>query len=212
MAVAQTWQNRIVGSGEEAPDQLLANPVNWRVHPRHQQEALAGVLDEVGWVQQVIVNQRTGHLIDGHLRVALAMRRGEPKVPVLYVDLDPEEEALVLATLDPLAAMAAADAEKLDELLRDVSTSEAAVQEMLSMLAAQNGLLPPDDFNPEDEWVGMPAYEQEDKRPAGRITVYFQTREAIAEFGRLIGQGITEKTKWVWFPARPPEEPVRWVE
>lgn len=211
MAVAQTWQNRIVGSGEEAPDQLLANPANWRVHPRHQQEALAGVLDEVGWVQQVIVNQRTGHLIDGHLRVALAMRRGEPTVPVLYVDLDPEEEALVLATLDPLAALAAADAEKLDALLRDVSTNEAAVQEMLSMLAAQNGLVP-DDFNAEDEWVGMPAYEQEDKRPAAKITVYFQTREAIAEFGRLIGQGITEKTKWVWYPPRPPEEPVRWVE
>jgi hypothetical protein len=29
-----------------------------------------------------------------HARVALALRRGEPTVPVLYVDLDPEEEAL----------------------------------------------------------------------------------------------------------------------
>ncbi len=26
-----TWQNRIVGYGEEAPDQLMANPDNWRV-------------------------------------------------------------------------------------------------------------------------------------------------------------------------------------
>src|SRR5690606_4570024 len=60
MAVARNWQNRIVGSGEEAPDQLLANPANWRIHPQAQQDALAGVLSEVGWVQQVIVNQRTG--------------------------------------------------------------------------------------------------------------------------------------------------------
>ena len=26
------WRNRITGSGEEAPDQLLANPANWRIH------------------------------------------------------------------------------------------------------------------------------------------------------------------------------------
>lgn len=134
------WRNRIVGAGDEAPDQLLANPANWRIHPQTQQDALEGVLNEVGWVQQVIVNQRTGHLIDGHLRVALAMRRGEPTVPVLYVDLDPHEEALILATLDPLAAMAAADAEKLDELLREVSTGEAAVQAMLAELAEAEGI------------------------------------------------------------------------
>jgi len=48
------WRNRIVGSGEEAPDQLLANPANWRIHPKAQQDALAGALDQVGWVQQVL--------------------------------------------------------------------------------------------------------------------------------------------------------------
>ena len=36
------WRNRITGSGEEAPDQLLANPANWRTHPKAQQDALAG--------------------------------------------------------------------------------------------------------------------------------------------------------------------------
>ena len=27
------WRNRIVGSGDEPPEQLLANPANWRLHP-----------------------------------------------------------------------------------------------------------------------------------------------------------------------------------
>ena len=49
------WRSRIVGSGEEAPDRLLANPANWRVHPANQRAALAGALDTVGWVQQVMV-------------------------------------------------------------------------------------------------------------------------------------------------------------
>jgi len=57
------WRNRIVGSGEEAPDQLLVNPGNWRLHPRNQQAALAGALDTVGWVQQILVNQRTGFVV-----------------------------------------------------------------------------------------------------------------------------------------------------
>ena len=66
------WRNRIIGHGEEPPDQLLANPRNFRIHPKGQQDALAAVLDRVGWVQDVIVNQRTGHVIDGHARIAIA--------------------------------------------------------------------------------------------------------------------------------------------
>ena len=76
------------------PDRLLASPANCRVHPKAQQEALAGVLDQVGWVQNVLGNQRTGHVVDGHLRVALAISRGEPLGPVLYVDLSEDEERL----------------------------------------------------------------------------------------------------------------------
>ncbi len=137
---SEPWRNRIVSHGQEIPDQLLANPANWRVHPRAQQDALNGVLSEVGWVQDVVVNQRTGHLIDGHLRVSLALKRGEPSVPVIYVDLSEDEERLVLATLDPISAMAAADKEQLDALLRQVSTGEAAVQQMLAELAEKSGL------------------------------------------------------------------------
>jgi len=140
------WRNRIIGSGTEAPDQLLAHPMNWRIHPKAQQDALAGALDEVGWVQEVIVNRRTGHLVDGHLRVTLALRRDEPSIPVKYVDLDEREEALVLATLDPIGAQAGADAAKLDELLRGVQTGSAALQSLLSEVAEKAGIAP--DFQP----------------------------------------------------------------
>jgi hypothetical protein len=116
----KAWRNRIVGSGIEPAGSFLANDKNWRVHPKPQQDALGGVLSEVGWVQQVIVNKRTSEqwgkdqnvetLVDGHLRVTLALRAGEEtEVPVLYVDLTPEEEDEVLATLDPIAALAVPD-------------------------------------------------------------------------------------------------------
>jgi hypothetical protein len=54
----------------------------WRGEPAHgHQGHRAGALDPVGWVQQVLVNQRSGFVVDGHARVALALRRGEPAVP-----------------------------------------------------------------------------------------------------------------------------------
>lgn len=137
------WRSRIVGQGTENPDQLLANPLNWRIHPRHQQEALQGVLDEVGWVQQVIVNQRTGHVVDGHLRVALALRREEPKVPVLYVDLSEDEERLILATLDPIAALAVADKEQLSVLLDGISVRSAEVAALVESVSRQHGVEAP---------------------------------------------------------------------
>jgi hypothetical protein len=149
-----------VCAGEEAPDQLLANPGNWRLHPNAQHQALAGILGQVGWVQQVLVNRRTGHVLDGHLRVALAIKENAPAVPVLYVGLEPEEEALVLASLDPLAAMAGTDDEKLRVLLADVSVDSEALAATLSGIvppATKAGRTDPDEIPaPPDEATSKP--------------------------------------------------------
>ena len=142
------WRSRIVGSGAEAPDQLVANPANWRTHPSAQRDALRGSLETVGWVQQVLVNRRTGHVIDGHARVEEALSRHEPSVPVLYVDLDPEEEALVLATLDPIGAMAGRDDDKLRALLAEITVDDAGLLALLGDLAGNDpkaGLTDPDE-------------------------------------------------------------------
>lgn len=83
------WRSRIVGSGDEAHDQLLANPATGASIRRLTRNALAGALDQVGWVQQVLDNQRSGFVVDGHARVALALSRGvalrgEASVPVQF--------------------------------------------------------------------------------------------------------------------------------
>ena len=141
------WKNRITGYGEEAPDQLLANPHNHRIHPKRQQDALSGSLDTLGYIQTVIVNKATGHIVDGHLRVSMALREGQTSIPVTYVDLTPEEEAQALLSLDPIAAMAATDADKVDELLRMVNTDNEQVMKHLQDLAIENGITSPD-FQP----------------------------------------------------------------
>ena len=132
---ADPWRLRITGRGTVAPGTLQAHPQNWREHPKAQARALASVLDEVGWVQQVVVNRTTGHVVDGHLRVQLAVERGEPKIPVVYVELTEAEEATILATLDPLAGMATTNQGKLAELLAAASLSDQALREHLGKLA-----------------------------------------------------------------------------
>jgi len=132
--VNEIWKNRIVGQGEIDPEQLLANPRNWRIHPEAQQEALQGSLEEVGWVDEVTVNKRTGFVIDGHLRVALALRHNQKKVPVKYVDLSEEEEMLILMTLDPITGMAVMDAEKMQVLINEVAIEDERLGEILTEL------------------------------------------------------------------------------
>ena len=148
-APSAPWRSRIVGSGEEAPDQLVANPRNYRTHPAAQRDALRGSLSEVGWVQSVMVNRRTGHVVDGHARIEEAISRGEASVPVLYVDLDEEEERLVLATLDPIGAMAEQSSERLADLLAEITVDDAGLAALLADLAPPKaGLTDPDELPP----------------------------------------------------------------
>ncbi len=167
------WRNRIVGYSEEVPDQLLANPSNWRIHPASQQNALSGVLKEVGLVQNVVANRTTGHLVDGHLRVMLAMRENQPVVPVTWVELSEEEERLILASLDPLAAMATADAGALDALLSSVQSGEAAVQQMLAELAARSSIPDPDTWG-----AAFDALPDEDRAPFQQMTFTLHDEQA----------------------------------
>lgn len=136
------WRNRIVGADMVPPEQLLAHPKNWRVHPTRQQEALHGVLNEIGWLQDIVVNQTTGMVVDGHLRVMLALRHEQPLVPVKYVELTEEQEALALATFDTITMAADTDREKYAALLQDTKTGDTAVQQFLSELAEEYGLYP----------------------------------------------------------------------
>jgi hypothetical protein len=198
---AAHWQNRIVGEGVEAPDQLLANPSNWRIHPKHQQDALSAVLDNVGWVQRVIINRTTGHIVDGHLRVSLAISRNEATVPVVYVELTEDEERAVLATIDPLSAMAATDSAKLAELLASVQVDDAALEAVLRGVGGRNGI--GDEIDYMAEWQGMPEFANEDKTAYQSVHIHFATPEDVQQFAQLIGQAISNKTRSLWFPPAP---------
>jgi len=142
------WRSRIVGYGEESPDQLLANPFNFRVHTALQEKALGGVLREVGIVQNILVNRTTGHVIDGHLRIAISISEGQPKVPITFVELTQDEEKLVLATFDPIGAMAGKDEEIFKSLVDGMDDAFKALvaatgEQLLKVGNTQDDAAPP---------------------------------------------------------------------
>ena len=116
---------------------LRPNPKNWRTHPQSQQDALRGVLAEIGFAGALLARtlpDGTLELLDGHLR---AETTPEMEVPVLVVDLDDREAAKLLAVHDPLAGMAEANDEALAELLAEVETQSEAVQRLLDTMLAE---------------------------------------------------------------------------
>jgi DNA modification methylase len=118
---------------------LIPNPANWRRHPERQRAALRGLLREIGYADALLARREGEYLvlIDGHLRQGLDP---DQIVPVLVLDVTKAESQALLATLDPLAALALPDPEALARLLETVKSSSGAVNDLLEGLARDAGL------------------------------------------------------------------------
>lgn len=135
----RTIRDRIVELVRVRAGDLVPNPSNWRRHPGRQRAALRALLRKIGYADALLA-RREGKdlvLIDGHLRRSLDP---EQVVPVLVLDLSEAEAELVLATLDPLAALAIPEREAVARLLERVHASSRAVSELLAEVARQAGL------------------------------------------------------------------------
>ncbi|MCL4368482.1 MAG: DNA methylase [Actinobacteria bacterium] len=130
-----TIRDRTVELRRVRAEELIANPRNWRRHPPAQVAALQSVLEEIGYAGALVARETQDGLIliDGHLRAGL-----EPTqvVPVLVVDVTEAEADTLLATLDPIAAMAETDLDALTALLAE---AKIPADELLAHLASLAG-------------------------------------------------------------------------
>ncbi len=133
---------------------LIAHPYNWRKHPEAQKSAFKGIIDEVGFAGALLtfeVGPGKYQIIDGHLRQEMT---GNAEVPIIVTDLDADEAKLVLATHDPLAAMAETDAETLDNLIAGIETESKDVNALLT------GLIKSDEEELEQPEFEFPEYDE----------------------------------------------------
>jgi DNA modification methylase len=132
-------KDRIVELVRIPANELMPNPKNWRTHSKKQLDALKGVLAEIGFAGAALGRRLPSGdvmLIDWHARTEVS---GTSPIPVLILDVTESEADTILATFDPLGAMAGADAAKLDELLSSVQTQNEAIIEMLEQTAKDAG-------------------------------------------------------------------------
>jgi DNA modification methylase len=115
---------------------LVPHESNYRVHPANQIQALRGILKEVGIAAALVGRELPGgkvQIIDGHARADVMP---DEKLPVLILDVDEQEAAKLLATLDPLSAMAGIDGDALKKVLEAAQLEDEALKRMI------DGLLP----------------------------------------------------------------------
>ena len=189
------WQSRIVDRGDVPPGELVPHPRSWRRHSSHQQDALGAILDEVGWVQSVIVSQRTGFMVDGGLRRDIALERGQPTVPVVYVDLNPDEELLVLATFDPIAQLAEADDHALADLRSQLSEEHASLAALLGDPDHVLDLLRRADMDDAPPIPQVPVARTGDLWRCGDHRVLCGDATSRDDVTRLLGG---EQARWMW--------------
>ncbi len=120
--------------------ELHPHPSNFRRHPPAQRGALQAALREVGWADALVARELPGgglQILDGHLRADLDP---EQTVPVLVLDVTEEEGDKILATLDPLAAMAEADNKTLGDLLAGIKADDPAFASLMHTLEKEHGI------------------------------------------------------------------------
>jgi ParB-like chromosome segregation protein Spo0J len=176
-------RNRVKSLRMVPASDLRPNPKNWRTHPKAQQDALRGVLSEIGLADACLARELPDGslmLIDGHLR---AETLGDGAVPVLVLDVNEAEADKLLATLDPLAAMADSDAARFEELLHTVNTSSQALQELIADTAKQAGLYENLDEPEPEETEPSEGDDSTDPPPSGvRMVQLFLDESTIDEF------------------------------
>lgn len=187
-------KSSIIGSADLDPHSVDLNDANWRTHPTEQRKALEEALEKVGWVQRVIVNERTNRVVDGHLRVAVARARNEATIPVSFVNLSDDDERLALATFDPIGSLAFADKEALAALLGSLDNTDEAIGKMLHETAIDAGVIKKNkDDEANDDGLGKKP------RPKTHLDVYLIVNDddsrccAVTRAGLLYATEVRDK-------------------
>lgn len=108
---------------------LKASDYNPRVDLKpgmKEYEKLKNSIETFGYVEPIIVNDRTGRVVGGHQRLSVLRDLGYTEVEVVHVDLDEAHEKALNVALNKIEG--AWDAEKLEDLLRDINLNTDLIE------------------------------------------------------------------------------------
>ena len=100
-------------------DRLKPDPFNPRRIAEQDLDALTRSIQEFGFVDPIIARREDRAVIGGHQRLLAARRLGLASVPVIFVDLSPEQAKLLNLSLNKISG--AWDEELLARLLAELN-------------------------------------------------------------------------------------------
>ena len=82
-------------------------------------------IEAFGYIEPIIWNERTGHVIGGHQRLKVLLAKGYSEIEVSRIDVSEEDEKLLNVALNKITGRW--DMDKLEDLLRDIQDSEGNI-------------------------------------------------------------------------------------
>lgn len=124
-------------------------------------ERLKNSIETFGNVEPIVWNERTGHIVGGHQRLAVLQHLGYTSAEVSVVDLDEKEEKLLNVALNKIKGQW--DYSRLEEIFQEYELEEAKVtgftgQEIALILAKNDDVEDPAAWHDDEE-------DEEDEDP-----------------------------------------------
>jgi hypothetical protein len=209
-AVVQPILNELTFKAEIVSlDDLKPHPRNYRGHPDDQIAELVESLKEHG-VYRNVVCARDGTLLAGHGVVQAARAAGIKKIPVIRLDVGPNEPSAlrVLVGDNEIEHLADQADRMLSELLKEIKEAdeqglkgtgydEAMLANFLMVTRPKSEI---EDFDAAAQWVGMPDYDSGEQ--AIKLVVLFANEEAMKDFARKLKINVHPKSRTTWYPQR----------
>lgn len=203
---------------------LILNDGRPRKHSEAQIAQISESMKEFGFTNPVLIDERNV-VIAGFARILASMKIGTDTVPcIVLVGLSEAQKAAYAIADNKLALNAGWDEELLyAELARiadldfDINLTGFSEVEILALPGANDtkviDVITGPDGTPSGEaesrdpgdpktpdWSGMPDFDQREAGPFRTLLVHFKDQEAVDAFAKLLGQKLTDKTKYVWYP------------
>ena len=180
-------------------EQLKGADYNPRVISERAYKGLKNTIKKYGLVQPIVINNDYT-VIGGHQRLKACKELGIGEVQCVIVDLSKPDEKKLNLLLNSHAITGDFDNDKLSQILLEFKQDVEFEELLLSDLV-------PLDYDEMDklEWKEMPEYINDDLQAKYKLIVNFDTLEAKLDFGNLVKQKVSEKTKFIWHPEKKKE-------
>lgn len=191
-------------------DSVHCDPANVRRHPARNLDAIKASLARFGQQKPILIDA-SNVVRAGNGTVEAARALGWTEIRCVRTDLIGSEATAYAIADNRTAELAEWDDHSLAAVLgglvqeefpiEEIGFTDAELAELLP--ASENGQTSGDPVDdPESEWSGMPGFEHGDLSGVRSIIVHFKAHEDVADFARLMGQNISDRTRFIWYPAQ----------